>query len=269
MKAPPACPRRRLDKCSDNLKESDFQKLVLNGGVATVVGACYLGKGVLIDLENPDNWKSGGVDSYYTEDRDVIRFCELLTQTFLHQAGFRLEPFTIDSIRYWIEQFTKKNDEAHEADDYFSNKDRVEPVSGGKEYVTPEDIDALIEYNRELMQKHGQHHRANRAMLDNILIRGLEQYRKIANRRDRVLCMAAWILYKMSKGEDDVRPFFNGNKRTATIMAIKFLNWNGYDVPLELLNIQEEKHRLLTAVQHNERDYNDVLAFLKRCVTTF
>jgi death-on-curing family protein len=77
--------------------------------------------------------------------------------------------------------------------------------------------------------------------------------------------MAAWILYRIAKS----RPFFNGNKRTASVASIKFLNWNGYHLPLFSSVKKIEMHELLIGIQHNAKGFDDARKFLKQSTVTF
>lgn len=129
----------------------------------------------------------------------------------------------------------------------------------GKEAVAPADIDRLVKINQEMMAASGTHFWVHRGELDKIFS-GLDQYRKISDKRERLMNMAAWIAYAMA----DRRPFNNGNKRTAAIATVKFLNANGYDLLLELLDLQTQFHRLLRGVQHGTADSGDILKFLKK-----
>ncbi|MEM3160651.1 MAG: Fic family protein [Nitrososphaera sp.] len=134
----------------------------------------------------------------------------------------------------------------------------------GKESFSKEDIDALIEFNRRLMARRGHNFDVNRGELDSIF-KQLGKFRSITDHRTRIINMAAWILYGIAES----RPFFDGNKTSASTTCIRFLNWNGYDLLIELLDIKREMHRLLTGVQRHYKDFDDVREFLKRSVITF
>lgn len=134
----------------------------------------------------------------------------------------------------------------------------------GKESITPTDADKLVEFNRGLMQERGTHFGVNREELDRVF-QGLDQFRSISDKDKRIISMAAWIAYGIAKE----RPFFNGNKRTASIACVRFLNANGYDLLIELLDVKRGIHELLTTVQDNEAGLEDIRDFVKRKAVTF
>lgn len=121
-----------------------------------------------------------------------------------------------------------------------------------------------MEFNRRLMARRGTHFDVNRSELDSIF-KQLDQFRDIPDTRDRITKMASWILYRIAES----RPFFNGNKRTASVACIKFLNWNGYHLPLFAQARKMEMHELLTGIQHNSKGFDDTKGFLNRTVVTF
>lgn len=97
------------------------------------------------------------------------------------------------------------------------------------------------------------------------IFKQLDQFRSITDRHERIMTMAAWILYCIAKS----RPFFNGNKRSASVASIKFLNWNGYHLPLFYRVKKIEMHQLLIGIQHNTKGFDDARIFLKQSTVTF
>jgi prophage maintenance system killer protein len=114
------------------------------------------------------------------------------------------------------------------------------------------------------MASRASHFDIDRQALESIFER-LDQFRGIADGRDRITDMAARILYRIAES----RPFFNGNKRSPAVACIKFLNWNGYHLPLFSQRKKVEMHELLTGIQRQSKGFDDVRAFLKRSVVTF
>lgn len=128
-----------------------------------------------------------------------------------------------------------------------------------KEEVTPGDLDQLAETNKQIMKEWGTVFGVNHQGLEQVFA-GLDQFRAIKDGHERILSIAAWITYAMAKE----RPFFNGNKRTGALAAIRFLNANGYDIYFELLDVKSEFADMLIGVQRGNADYTDILKFMKK-----
>lgn len=114
------------------------------------------------------------------------------------------------------------------------------------------------------MATRGSHFDVDRAELESVF-KQLDQFRSISDRHERIMNMAAWVLYGISNS----RPFFNGNKRSASVACVRFLNANDYDILIELLDIKKEMYELLTGVQKGSHEFRDVKTFMRRRAVTF
>lgn len=116
----------------------------------------------------------------------------------------------------------------------------------------------MVEFNRRLIASRDTHFDVDLAELESIF-KQLDQFRSITDRHERIMSMAAWILYRIVKS----RLFFNGNKRSASVASIKFLNWNNYHLPLFSSVKKIEMHELLTGIQRHVKDFDGARKFLK------
>ncbi len=107
----------------------------------------------------------------------------------------------------------------------------------------------LIDLNRKILKKWNKKHPEDlqaigtRAEIDDI-IPMVEEYDKSKNKIEDLIKKASYLMAIISW----VQPFFDGNKRTGIISAIKFLYDNGYDLEIKKED-EKEIRRLLYDIQ--------------------
>lgn len=89
---------------------------------------------------------------------------------------------------------------------------------------------------------------------------GLAQFSGIKDDKRRIVSKAAWIAFAISKE----RPYYNGNKRTASIATLRYLNANGYTVLVDLTDIGGEFYDLLVGVQDEIVGHGRLVKFLDK-----
>lgn len=129
----------------------------------------------------------------------------------------------------------------------------------GKETPTAEDLQSLNRVNESIMRERGTHYQVYPDVQAQVFS-GLSQFNGIKDDRKRILSKAAWIAYAMSLE----RPYYNGNKRTASIATLRYLNANGYDVLVDLTDIGGEFYRSLIGVQKKRVHHEELLKFLEK-----
>jgi len=109
-----------------------------------------------------------------------------------------------------------------------------------KETFTDDEINELIEDNKQLVAMRGDSFGVNRSELSNIFTE-INNFDEITNFKDRIIKKTAWILGGISFHQ----PFNDGNKEMAVSLAIYFLRENDMDLPISNKDSQKELYDLL------------------------
>jgi death-on-curing family protein len=96
------------------------------------------------------------------------------------------------------------------------------------EYFSNIEIEEIIQYNKKIVEDENDIFDVDRRVLSSIFDKVNNLYEKEIDRKTRIIKKATRILAGIAFSQ----PFGDGNKRTATLVTLMFLNRNGYDIPL-------------------------------------
>ena len=109
----------------------------------------------------------------------------------------------------------------------------------------------LININREITSAYGLAHGIlNEKALESILETVKYKGRPLKSKKENLAEKAAYLLYELIAQH----PFIDGNKRTALIATITFLELNGYQLEFE----EKEVEELTTAIGRGKTSYPEV-----------
>lgn len=106
--------------------------------------------------------------------------------------------------------------------------------------LSSEDIEEIIQENKDLVEGRGEPFGVNRERLLEVFSR-LNSFNHITNKRDRTIKKATHILAMLAWQQ----PFSDGNKEIALSVAKLFLRRNGFDLPIRTLEDEKELFDLL------------------------
>ncbi|WP_316506384.1 Fic family protein [Nitrosopumilus sp.] len=115
----------------------------------------------------------------------------------------------------------------------------------------------LIDLNKKILETYYKKHPGNhipfvvRTEIDDILPM-VEKVGRSGDERKNLIEKSSYLMASISW----MQPFGDGNKRTALISAIKFLQDNGYDLEISSADDQREIRRLLYEIQDERTDMN-------------
>ncbi|MEX2192928.1 MAG: Fic family protein [Nitrosarchaeum sp.] len=109
------------------------------------------------------------------------------------------------------------------------------------ETFNEEDIEEIIQDNRDLVNERGDSFGVNKEELDKIFD-NVNNFGEIFDLRMRIIKKSAWIL----GGITFYQPFNDGNKETALSLTIHFLRENDMDLPINSRSDKKEIYELLT-----------------------
>lgn len=109
------------------------------------------------------------------------------------------------------------------------------------EYFSDAEIDEIIQYNKKIVGEEDDSFEVDLNILSSIFDKVNNWYEKEVDKKTRIIKKTTRILAGITFNQ----PFYEGNKRTATIIALMFLNRNGFDIPLTHTNQKRKLYDLL------------------------
>ncbi len=138
-----------------------------------------------------------------------------------------------------------------------------------KEYFSDEEIEEIIDDNKETVESRNEPFGVNREELDMIFNQINNSRNRFNNERERVIFQTSWIL----GGIAFYQPFTEGNKEIASSLAIYFLRNNDLDLPLNSREKEQEVFELLQKTIFKFEDdptiISEVQEFLEARVVRF
>jgi death-on-curing family protein len=121
--------------------------------------------------------------------------------------------------------------------------------------------DEIIDANRAIIKSRGeeQSDEIDMEILESLVYNINHRYNTIADHEERMLKQATHLIWGLCFRQ----PFFDGNKSTALALGIDFLVENGYDLPLETTEQNEEMYDMLNGLMYATKEYEDLEKFLK------
>jgi prophage maintenance system killer protein len=108
------------------------------------------------------------------------------------------------------------------------------------EEFSSEDIEEIIQENRDLVEGRGEPFGVNKERLFGVFSQ-LSSFNRIHNKKDRIVKKASYILAMLTWQQ----PFSEGNKEIALSVAKLFLRRNGFDLPIRATEDEKEIFNLL------------------------
>ena len=132
------------------------------------------------------------------------------------------------------------------------------------EYFSETEIDEIIQYNKKIVEEDGDSFEVDLNILSSIFDKVNTWYEKEVDKRTRIIKKTTRILAGITFNQ----PFYEANKRTATIVTLMFLNRNGFDIPLIHTNQKRKYYNLLMATMLKSRTdpaiYSEVEEYLQQ-----
>lgn len=96
------------------------------------------------------------------------------------------------------------------------------------EYFNDDEIDQIIQYNKNIVESRGDIFEVEKELLFRVFWKVNNIYEQEIDRKTRIIKKTAKILAGITFNQ----PFHDGNKETAILVAIMFLNRTGFDISL-------------------------------------
>ncbi|VFJ14047.1 type II toxin-antitoxin system death-on-curing family toxin [Candidatus Nitrosocosmicus franklandus] len=132
------------------------------------------------------------------------------------------------------------------------------------EYFSSDEIDEIIQFNKKIVEEDGSSFEVDLNILCSIFDKVNTRYEKELDKKTRIIKKATRILAGITFNQ----PFYEGNKRTAIIVTLMFLNRNGFDIPLVQTEQKRKLYDLLMATMLKSRTdttvYSEVEEYLKQ-----
>ena len=129
------------------------------------------------------------------------------------------------------------------------------------EYITQEDIQEFIKYNKHLVRNRNEPFNVDREKFGKIFseING-EDYLRYTNKRERIIKKTSFIISSIVWQQ----PFDEGNKETALTIGLLFAQRNGFSI--DLISLKKEIYLLLNNIafkfENDTSIYTDMEDFL-------
>jgi prophage maintenance system killer protein len=132
------------------------------------------------------------------------------------------------------------------------------------EYFSNIEIEEIIQYNKDIVKDEDDIFDVDERVLYSIFDKVNNIYEKEMDRKTRIIKKATKIL----SGITFSQPFGEGNKRTATLVTLMFLNRNGYDIPLICSAEKTRFYKMLINTMFKSRNdptiYSEIEDYIKQ-----